>query len=149
MNSIGIRTIDAVKDADALVDILSTGAVFPLLVTGSSMIPFLREGRDTVFLRKPDRLHRGQIVFFRRKSGEFTLHRIRKIYKDGRLLINGDAQSWCEIIDPDQVLAEVVSVKRDGKERRRTPLLRILWYPTRPFRPLIWRAYGAFRRIFK
>ena len=91
MNNIGIRTIDAVKDADALVDILSTGAVFPLLVTGSSMIPFLREGRDTVFLRKPDRLHRGQIVFFRRKSGEFTLHRIRKIYKDGRLLSNGDA----------------------------------------------------------
>lgn len=144
-----IRTIDAVKDADAFVDILSAGVVFPLVVTGSSMIPFLREGRDTVFLRKTDKLRRGQIVFFRRKSGEFTLHRIRKIYKNGKLLINGDAQNWCELIDPAQVLAEVISVKRDGREIRQNPILRMLWYPTRPIRPLIWRIYGAFRRIFK
>ena len=148
-----IHLIDAVKDADTLVDILSTGAVFPLVVTGSSMMPFLREGRDTVFLQKTNKVRRGRIVFFRRKSGEFTLHRIRKIFPDGRLLINGDAQNWCEMIAPEQVLAEVIAVKREGREIKQNgffpSLLRLLWYPTRAFRPFIWRTYGAFRRIFK
>ena len=148
-----IHTIDAVRDADALSEILSSGAIFPLVVTGSSMIPFLKEGRDTVRLQKTDKLYKGQIVFFRRVTGEFTLHRIRKIYRDGRLLINGDAQNWCEIIYPNQILAAVISISRN--DRNIDPngffqsLFRILWYPTRPMRPFIWKTYATVRRIFK
>ena len=60
--------IDAVRDADSLVDILASGGVFPLVVTGSSMSPYLKHGRDTVRLIKPDSLKKGKILFFRRKS---------------------------------------------------------------------------------
>jgi hypothetical protein len=153
MNGKNIRIIDTVKDADALIEILSTGAVFPLVVTGSSMRPFLREGRDTVSLRKTDTLRKGQIVFFRSRGGGFTLHRIRKIYRDGRLLINGDAQWWCEIVFPAQVLAEVISITRNDKIidpcSLRQKLLNSLWYPTRPIRPFIWKVCGFLRKYFK
>jgi len=151
MNEKKIQTIDAVKDADALIEILESGAVFPITVTGTSMSPYLKDGRDIVWLRKSEQLKQGQILFFRRRSGEFILHRIRKIYPDGRMLINGDAQAWCEIILPDQVLASVVSVTRNGK--RINPdgigsvIWSFLWYPTRPFRPILRRVYGALRRV--
>ena len=153
MNDTNIKTIDTVKEADALIEILSTGAVFPLVVTGSSMLPFLKEGRDTVRLRKPDKLRRGQIVFFRNRAGGFTLHRIRKIYRDGSLLINGDAQAWCEPVHPKQVLAEVISVSRGDRvidpNSAKQRLLSSLWYPTRIFRPFIWKLFSFWRKTFK
>ena len=148
-----VHTIDATKDADALIKILSDGAVFPLVVTGSSMIPFLKEGRDIVHLHKADRFYKGQIVFFRRNSNEFILHRIRKIYPDGRLLINGDGQNWCEIIHKGQVLAEVILIERNGKRidpnGKRVIAYRSLWYPTLPIRPFLWRCYGKLRKSLK
>ena len=153
MNDTNIRTIDTLKEADVLIEILSTGAVFPLVVTGSSMLPFLRENRDTVRLQKTDTLKKGRIVFFRNRSGGFTLHRIRRIYHDGRLLINGDAQWWCEIVSPEQILAEVISISREGREldpySTKQRLLCLLWFPTRAIRPFIWKIYGFLRKIFK
>ena len=145
------HTIDVHRDADAFVDLLSSGAVFPLVVTGSSMMPFLRNGRDIVRLHKTDRFYRGQIVLFRRRSGDFVLHRIRRICPDGRLLMNGDAQKWCEYIQRDQVLAEVISISRNQRDVDPNSMLsrvvRFLWYPTRIFRPILWRTYGLFRKL--
>lgn len=144
-----IRTIDAVRDADALIAILESGAAIPLVVTGASMMPFLRHGRDTVHLQKKDRYRRGRILFFRRRNGDFILHRLRRILPDGRFLMNGDAQDWCETVAPEQVLAEVVSVTRNGRTRSTdSPLIRLrdlLWYPTRPVRPLFWRLVHVLR----
>ena len=45
---------------------LADGAELPLVVSGGSMRPFLAPGRDTVYLRAPDRpLRRGDIAFYR------------------------------------------------------------------------------------
>ena len=152
MNENRVHIIDALRDADDLMEILASGAVVPIVVTGSSMSPYLKHGRDTVRLIKPDSLKKGKILFFRRKSGEFILHRLRKILPDGKLLMNGDAQSWCEIIDMDQVLGEVISLRRNGREIKPdgigSRLWNILWYPTRAFRPAIWRTWAFVRRIF-
>lgn len=81
----------------------------------------------------------GRIVFFRRADGSFFLHRIRRIRKDGSLLICGDAQSWTEVIAPDQVLAVVIAVQREtgrliSVRSLGWRLTSALWYPTRPFR---------------
>lgn len=148
-----IRIIDPKKDAAELADILASGGAFPIVVTGSSMMPFLKESRDTVILQKKEQLKKGQIVFFRRNSGEFILHRIRKIYPNGQLLINGDAQSWCEVIHRNQVLAVVISVMRNGHNLNPnsipSAIFRMLWYPTRLIRPYIWRGYKQFKKLFK
>ena len=153
MNDGKTRTIDAVRDADALVEILDSGAILPLTVTGSSMLPFLRHRRDTVHLRKTDSPRRGQILFFRRANGEFVLHRLRRILPDGRFLMNGDAQDWCEVITREQVLAEVIMITRNGKSRNPcgpgAQILNCLWYPTRHIRPLIWNCAFGLRRLFR
>lgn len=125
----------------------------PILVTGSSMLPFLKDGRDTVWLAKEDNLRRGQILFFRRSNGMFILHRIRRIYPDGKILVNGDAQTWCEIVHPSQVVGVVCAIGRNGKIKDSGDLILkirdLLWYPTRPIRPIIFRFYEMLRKIFK
>ena len=145
--------IDAVRDADTIVEILESGAVLPLIVTGSSMSPYLKDHRDAVNLRKTTCLVRGRILFFRRRNGEFILHRLRKILPDGRLLMNGDAQNWCETITRDQVLAEVISVTRNGRtidpNGLPSKLWNVLWYPTRIFRPTIWKLRHVFCSFYR
>ena len=59
-----IHKIDAVRDAGVLTGILADGGVFPLVVTGGSMSPYLHDGRDTVHLRKTEDLRTGKILFF-------------------------------------------------------------------------------------
>lgn len=146
-----IKTIDALQCGNEFVSLLESGAKIPLLVTGYSMLPFLRHERDTVWLEKAETLRCGQIVFFRRSAGSFILHRIRRIYPDGSLLVNGDAQSWCEVVPREQVVAVVRAIERDGKIRdAEHSFLRIrdfFWYPTRPIRPLLFRLYGTLRKL--
>lgn len=129
-------------EADALVKaILSSDGVFPLTVTGASMAPLLKDGRSTVLLTKDFVPKKGRILLFRRRDGSLILHRVRKI--DGNTLVmNGDAQDWCERILPHQVIAAVEYIKIGNKNvKYNAPLLRIwdcLWYPT----------YSVRRRLF-
>ena len=146
-----IRTITTGEAQTFLPSVLKSGCSVPLTVTGNSMLPFLKNKRDTVWLREEKKPKRGQILLFQRKDGSFILHRLRRIRRDGMLVMNGDAQNWCEIISPDQVLASVTAFSRQGKEavpanRFRTKLRDILWYPTRPIRPFLFNTYLAIRR---
>ncbi|MBQ7923002.1 MAG: S24/S26 family peptidase [Clostridia bacterium] len=151
-DTLSIKTLDAFKDGNNLLELLSSGAVIPMIVTGSSMLPFLKDGRDTVLLQKADTFKKGQILFFRRRNGFFVLHRIRKIRRDGRILVNGDAQNWCEVVMPEQAAAVVIGFVRNGKTCDADSfLIRLrdaLWYPTRPLRPLIFRLASFLRRLF-
>ena len=50
---------------------LADGMELPLVVSGSSMCPFLAPERDAVYLRAPDRkLRRGDIAFYCRPGGQ-------------------------------------------------------------------------------
>lgn len=151
MNEI-IKIIDPDRSGDDLIAMLEAGAVAPVVVTGSSMRPFLKHGIDTVWLKREETYRRGQILFFRRDSGTFILHRIRKCYPDGNMLINGDAQAWCELARPDQAIAAVYAVTRAGKtvpvKRLDVRIRDALWYPTRPFRPYLFALYEKLYSIF-
>lgn len=124
-----------------IMEILNRGDGCFLTVTGQSMLPFLRHGRDAVLLEsvRPEKLTRGRVVFFQRATGEYVLHRIRRRNKDGSLLINGDAQDWTERIRQEQVLAVAAAVKRPGGKLEDCNglgwrLKSALWYPTRKAR---------------
>ena len=151
MNRKNIKILDFDTDGQALVNLLADGCPFVLNVTGSSMLPLLKSGRDSVWLQKSDTIRKGRILFFRRDNGSFVLHRVRRILPDGRCIVNGDAQTWLETVRPDQVVAVVTQIIRKGKGLRWDhPLLRlwdILWYPTRPIRPFLFRLYGLFSKI--
>lgn len=148
------RVMEGYRAVPEMERVLAAGASCLLTVTGSSMVPFLHHERDTVVLAKPgkERLKPGQILFFRRRNGTYILHRLRRVEKDGSLLICGDAQTWTERIRLPQVVGVVVAVQRpdgrivscDGLSWR---LRSALWYPTRPFRPLLFRIWAVGRKI--
>ena len=131
--------------APQLTDAISAGGRICLVVTGSSMTPFLKHERDRVCLCAWEEKDRkcGQILLFQRQDQSLVLHRIRKILPDGKLLMNGDAQRWCETISAEQVLAVVTSIERKGQHISCNSiwfwLWNWLWYPTRPIRPILFK----------
>ena len=72
-----VRTLAPEAAMERIVGLLSYGEQVPLVITGNSMYPFLRHGRDTVYLQKVQRpLKKGDMVLYRRKNGQYILHRI-------------------------------------------------------------------------
>lgn len=138
--------------ADTLEDMIKDGATVPLCVSGTSMRPFLLEGRDVVWLGecKPVDFKRGRILLFKRNDGTLVLHRIRKVLQDGSLLMNGDAQTWCETILQTQAIACVSEIERPGKktscESFAFKLRSEIWQLLMPLRSLLLRFW---RKLFK
>lgn len=99
--------------------LLREGAELPLVISGGSMLPFLAPGRDSVLLKAPDRpLHRGDIVFYRRRNGMYVLHRLVRT-KNGQCWMVGDAQTQIEGPLPAEcIFAYVTCVQRKGRTER-------------------------------
>ena len=95
---------------------IEEGKEVSMLVFGSSMAPFLIHARDMIYFKKPDReLQKGDIVFFRRKSGQFVMHRIWKIRPEGYYIV-GDAQTQIEgPVKREQIFALITKVRRKEK----------------------------------
>ena len=123
---------------------------------GNSMNPMLVEGRDTVLIKKAEfPLKKNDIPVYRRLD-HYTMHRIIKVTKDGKYVINGDNRPDYEydITDKDivGVLAafyhngEYIECGSDkdlyyAKRARRT-------YPLRVIKSLPRRIKAKLKRIF-
>lgn len=83
---------------------------------GVSMLPMLRQGRDTVTLSPvTGRLRKYDLPLYRREDGRYVLHRVVGV-SDTYICI-GDNQYVKEYgVEHRQVLAVVTSFSRDGKE---------------------------------
>lgn len=141
------RVLNAEEAAKRFQPILEAGGRVTLAVTGSSMLPYLRQGRDRVCLTAPDRaLRRGDILFFRRPTGEWVLHRLMRHTADG-YVVSGDAQFWIEFVKPEQIAAVVMAVERKGKsvgaDSVRFRAWAAFWMALRPARALYVRARRA------
>lgn len=123
--------------------LLQSGAELPLVVSGTSMTPFLRPGIDTVYLKKPEgMLRRGEIAFFHRADGSHVLHRVWKT-QNGMYWFLGDAQDLVEGPLPEKsVFAYVTKIDRGGvrlqPEDRMWKLFAGPWRLTRGTRRRIW-----------
>ena len=123
-----------------LMDSLPDRAELPLVVTGHSMSPVFLHGRTTVFLYKdPAYLpRRGDVVFACRQDGSFVLHRINKVFDNGTVRLNGDAQTWTEVIASGRIMARVTHyVRTEGAKDRSMDSFRCrftawLWPSLRP-----------------
>ena len=98
-------------------DVLAQGGEFLLHPGGVSMLPTLKEGRDTVTLSPVSApLKRGDILLYRREGGGFVLHRVVKVAADGSLWMRGDNQYTTEKgVLPTQIIAIVKRYERAGK----------------------------------
>lgn len=111
-----MRTIDTREYISMLRDLTKEGHDVSLIISGSSMSPFLIHQRDTVRFRKPDRpLRAGDIVFYQRRSGQFVMHRILSVHPEG-YYIAGDAQTVVEgPVLRDQIFGLITCVCRKGR----------------------------------
>ena len=123
----------------------------PLVISGSSMTPFLVHGRDTVYLSKIQRpLKKGDMILYRRDSSAYILHRICDLDGETYTLV-GDAQTQREPgIRREQVLALVTAVRRKGRLLQPGSFwwefFEKIWLRLIPLRPVIVRIYAAVRR---
>ena len=111
-----MKVVDTREYLSMLRGLVEEGHEVSMLISGSSMSPFLIHQRDTIYFKQPDRLLRkGDMVFFQRQSGQYVMHRIYKVKKDGYYLI-GDGQTIIEgPIQRNQIFALVTKVQRKGK----------------------------------
>ena len=79
----------------AIKETLESGGTVELPITGTSMFPLLKAGRDTVIIKMADEYSVGDIIFYRRDDGHFVLHRIVGIDENGFILC-GDNQTALE-----------------------------------------------------
>lgn len=149
-----IKILSADELIPPLLDLLEQAESVPLVISGSSMAPFLVHRRDTVFLSRIRRpLKRGDMILYRRSNGNYVLHRIYKAEHNLYTLV-GDAQTTLEHgIRPDQVLAHVICVRRKGKLLKPGSFwwefFQRVWIRLVPLRPGILSLYSGFSRLFQ
>ena len=129
---------------------LAAGQSVRIYPRGTSMLPMLKEGRDSVVLSPlPERLKKYDLPLYQRKNGQYVLHRVVKIGETYTCL--GDNQFALESgLTHDQMIAIVSGFCRKGREHAVTDFsygcYRFFWFHTRHVRR-IWR--GGLRRIKK
>lgn len=84
---------------------------------GESMLPLLVPDRDAVVLKSPPlKLKKYDLPLYRRTGGQFVLHRVVKVEKDGSYTMCGDNQCVREKgIKHSQIVGVVTSFSRNGK----------------------------------
>lgn len=94
---------------------LEAGGTVELPITGTSMLPLLVQGRDTVVITKKGEYKNGDIIFYRRDDGHFVLHRIVGEDESGFVLC-GDNQWVLERgITKRHIIGAVININRKGK----------------------------------
>ena len=142
-----MRELDTAAYVGTLKALVEEGHEVSLLISGSSMAPFLVHHRDTIFFKAPDReLKPGDMVFYQRSRGQYVMHRIRFVKADGYYLI-GDGQQITEgPIAREQIFALVTAVKRKGKVIRPGDFwwefFARVWLHIIPLRGIISRLYA-------
>ena len=115
------------------------GGSYCLVVTGWSMSPTLKPGRDAVRLTRSRKPRWGDIVFVPRRCGGYMLHRVVKLLPGGGAVLSGDGQTWLEEVD--EIIAVAEAIRRNGKwVSSENPVYRVyvfLWFFTRPIRGVL------------
>lgn len=94
---------------------IGAGHSVELAVRGRSMLPTLKEGRDSVILSPINReLKRYDIPLYRRTNGRYVIHRI--VDFSDEYTMAGDNQHVLENnIKGQQIIAVVTAIKRNGR----------------------------------
>lgn len=96
-------------------EVIESGKTVKFKVVGNSMYPMLRNEVDSVVLGSAEKLSKHDIPFYRRKNGEYILHRIVKA-ESGSFSCAGDNQLEIEHpVTKEQIIGKVVGFYRRDK----------------------------------
>lgn len=126
---------------------LAAGGTVKIPITGTSMLPLLVEGRDTVTLKKAELpLKKFDLPLYRRRDGAFVLHRVA-VVKNDEYIMCGDNQ-WVKEsgVTDDMVIGIVCAITRKGKtfsaESAKYKLYVRFWHLLMPVRKYIVKLRG-------
>lgn len=145
-----MKIVDTRAYVSVLRELTEEGHEVSMVISGSSMAPFLIHQRDTIFFRKPDRdLKAGDMVFYQRPTGQYVMHRIWRIKPDGYYLI-GDGQTKIEgPVKREQIFGLITEVIRKGQRLRPGDFwwefFAGVWRHLIPFRWGIMKCYARIR----
>ncbi len=124
-------------------EVLESGGEFRIYPSGTSMLPLLREGRDSVTLIKPSEpLKKNDIAFYTRENGAYILHRVMR-NEEGICTMCGDNQAVLEKgIDRSHIIGVVSKIFRDDKPVNINSIGYRLYL-------LIWRSFFLRKVFFK
>ena len=120
---------------------------------GVSMMPMLRQGKDSVELAPlPEKLKKYDLPVYRYPSGKIVMHRVVAVKEDHYICL-GDNTYEYETIYPEQMIA-VVSAFRRGRKRIGVEdwnyrLYSRVWCAIYLVRKLAVRGKGWLRRLLK
>ena len=119
---------------------------------GVSMLPMIRQGKDSVVLSSlPEKLKKYDVVLYQRKNGQFVLHRLVGS-KSGYVFWNDNGFEHERGIERSQMIARVSSFYREDElidvEKGSYRSYCRLWYWTRGIRRLTRRASAVICRVF-
>lgn len=117
---------------------------------GTSMLPFIKEGRDTVTLAPPPKkLKKYDIPLYQRKNGQYVLHRVVRV-GDTYTCIGDNQFTYEEGVEHGQIIGVCSSFVRKGRQIHsddlKWRLYAIFWHYSRFPRRV---AIGVIRRIKK
>ena len=77
-----------ISEYDNLIrEVLASGGEFRLYPHGTSMLPLIRQGIDSVALRTLNRPpQKLDILFYKRQDGSYILHRVKEVTTEGLIL---------------------------------------------------------------
>ncbi|BCJ96609.1 hypothetical protein acsn021_41780 [Anaerocolumna cellulosilytica] len=148
-----IKYLKIEKMMPVIKELLNAGGRVRITVTGMSMYPFLRGGKDSVTLAGTDFacIKSGDIVLIQRKNKQYVLHRVMKKTKVA-IYLCGDAEQWCEgPIYPEQFAAKAEGIWREEKyiecTHKLLQALVFMWRLAFPIRIFLIRFNGRLRNI--
>ncbi len=112
-----IKALPFSEIVPVMTEVLKKGASFTFIPNGISMLPLIKGGTDRVTVSPlPDKLKTGDIVLYKRASGQFVLHRIVKKKKASYVLC-GDHQNVFEYnVTRENMLAVVTEIINDEEK---------------------------------
>lgn len=120
---------------------------------GTSMLPMLRQGQDSVVLSPlPQQLKKYDLPLYQRDNGQYVLHRIVRV--GGTYTCIGDNQFEFETgVEHHQMIGLVTAFIQDGKRTEVTDLGYRLycrfWVASRPVRHLWRRGVNLLKRTVR
>lgn len=95
---------------------MERGGAAGLTVTGISMLPMLHHLRDRVWLSPLNgEAERGDVLLYRRDSGQYVLHRVLRAPKAGEYVCCGDNCTATETVPRGAVVGRVCAFRRGGR----------------------------------
>lgn len=131
---------------------LEAGCSVRFFPRGTSMLPVLRQGRDSVVLSPlPKKLSKYDLPLYQRGNGQYVLHRIVNV--DDTYTCIGDNQFVYEYdVQHKQMIGVVTAIyRKESKISVHNFSYRLycrLWHYTRPIRFLWRRGKNWLRRLF-